>query len=91
MPIHTLKLLTRSQIAKNTLEFVFEKPAGLNFIPGQYAGFTLINPPETDAGGITRRFSLLCTPDEDTITIAMRIQGSAYKRVLSNIPIGGGR
>jgi ferredoxin-NADP reductase len=88
MPIHKLKLLNKCQIARNTVEYVFEKPAGLDYIPGQYAGFTLINPAETDAGGITRRFSLVSTPDENYITIAMRIQTSAYKRVLNSLPIG---
>lgn len=88
MPIHKLKLLNQCQVARNTIEFVFEKPAGMIYIPGQYAGFTLINPVETDAGGITRRFSLLSTPDDDYIAITMRIQSSAFKRVLSALPIG---
>jgi len=88
MPIHKLKLLSRREIARGTIEFIFDKPADLSFIPGQYAGFTLINPGETDAGGITRRFSLLNAPDDDHIAIATRIQNSAYKRVLNTLAIG---
>lgn len=68
------------------MQFDFEKPAGFNFTPGQYGGFTLINPAETDAGGITRRFSILSTPDDMYLSIAMRIQQSAYKRVLKELP-----
>ncbi len=88
MPIHKLKLLARREVAKGTVVFVFEKPQGLTFTPGQYAGFTLIDPPEQDANGITRRFSLLSTPDDEHIMIATRIQNSAFKRVINRLPIG---
>lgn len=88
MPIFTLKLVDKTEAASGTFIFKFEKPAGFNFKPGQYGGFTLINPAETDAGGITRRFSLLSTPEDATIEIATRIQNSAYKRVLKDMPIG---
>lgn len=88
MPIHQLKLIERREVARDTIEFVFEKPTGLTFIPGQYAGFTLINPSETDAGGITRRFSLLSSPNDTHIRFATRIQNSAYKRVLNSLAMG---
>lgn len=88
MPIHKLKLIDRQEVARGTIVFIFEKPEGLTFTPGQYAGFTLINPTETDAAGITRRFSLLHTPDENYISFATRIQSSAYKRVLNSLPTG---
>jgi ferredoxin-NADP reductase len=84
MPIYNLKLISNREIAQNTMEFIFEKPAGFTFKPGQYGGFTLINPPETDANGITRRFSLRSAPHDDQLAITMRIQQSAYKRVLKN-------
>lgn len=88
MPIHKLKLLSRRNVARATIEFIFEKPAGLTYIPGQYAGFTLINPLETDASGITRRFSLSSTPDEAHLAITLRMQNSAYKRVLNSLNAG---
>ncbi|OGT47462.1 MAG: hypothetical protein A3E83_01835 [Gammaproteobacteria bacterium RIFCSPHIGHO2_12_FULL_41_20] len=88
MPIHKVKLLNREEVASNTVMFRFEKPAGFAFKPGQYGGFTLINPQETDAGGITRRFSFLSTPDDGELAIVTRIQQSAYKRVLNALPIG---
>lgn len=87
MPIHQLKLISRREVARHTVEFHFEKPEGFSFKPGQYGGFTLINPPETDAAGITRRFSLASAPDDVDIVITMRIQTSAYKRVLNNLPL----
>jgi len=88
MPIYKLKLINRHVVARGTVELIFEKPHSFIFIPGQYGGFTLINPSETDAGGITRRFSLISTPDDDFISITMRIQTSAYKRILNALPIG---
>lgn len=88
MPIHKIKLIKREEIAPHTIVLTFEKPAGFTFKPGQYGGFTLIDPPETDAGGMTRRFSLLSTPGDDHIAIATRVQHSAYKRVLNTLPLG---
>lgn len=88
MPIYKLKLINRREVARGTHEFVFDKPAGLTYTPGQYAGFTLINPNETDANGITRRFSMLSSPDDPHIIIATRIQNSAYKRVLDKLNLG---
>ncbi|HEX4044735.1 MAG TPA: FAD-dependent oxidoreductase [Gammaproteobacteria bacterium] len=88
MPLYKLKLIERQEIAQNTLLLSFEKPAELTFKPGQYGGFTLINPSETDAGGITRRFSLLSIPEDNLLSIATRVQNSAYKRVLKTLPLG---
>lgn len=88
MPIYTIKLIERREVARNTVQFMFEKPNTFNYKPGQYGGFTLINPSEVDAGGITRRFSLLSTPDAPYIAIATRIQSSAYKRELLKLKRG---
>ncbi|HVE43876.1 MAG TPA: FAD-dependent oxidoreductase [Gammaproteobacteria bacterium] len=88
MPIYHLILRNRRDVARGTIVLTFEKPAGFQFKAGQYGGFTLINPPEADANGITRRFSLLSAPDDTYLEIATRIQQSAYKRVLSTLAIG---
>jgi len=88
MPIHSLKLIDRYVAARGTFVYVFEKPAGFQFKPGQYGGFTLVNPIETDKGGLTRRFSLLNTPNDNYIAIATRMQNSAYKRSLHALEIG---
>lgn len=88
MPIHTLKLVRRCQVAANTIQCEFEKPTDFKFTSGQYGGFTLINPAETDAQGNTRRFSLLSIPDDDVIAIVTRLQTSAFKKNLNNLAIG---
>lgn len=89
MPIYTLKLKAKKEIANNTFRLDFEKPAGFTFIAGQYGGFTLINPAETDAGGNTRRFSILSSPNDDFLSIATRSQPSAYKRCLLSLTPDG--
>lgn len=88
MPIFTLTLLEKKTIAQNTLELTFEKPANFNYIAGQYGGFTLINPSVTDEKGNTRRFSFASAPHEPHLSIATRIQTSAYKQNLQNMTIG---
>jgi ferredoxin-NADP reductase len=87
MPIYKLKLLEKHEVARNTIVFQFEKPDNFTFTPGQYGGFTLINPKETDSNGITRRFSLLSAPEDHFIAIATRIQPSVFKRELQSLPI----
>ncbi|MEO6798071.1 MAG: FAD-dependent oxidoreductase, partial [Candidatus Dormibacter sp.] len=48
----------------------------------------LIDPPETDAEGNTRGFSIASAPFEDTIMIASRMRDTAFKRVLKTLPLG---
>jgi len=89
MPIYTLKLIKRHDVAANTIVCDFAKPDGFKFTPGQYGGFTLIQPEITDDKGITRRFSLMSSPDDATLSIVTRIQSSAFKINLSNLPMHG--
>src|SRR5579884_2050235 len=68
--------------------FRFEKPPGWTFKSGQTVDLTLIDPPETDAAGNTHTFSLASAPHEETLLIATRMRGSAFKRVLEKLPVG---
>lgn len=88
MPIFNLSLVERKTVANHTLELQFEKPEGFQYVAGQYGGFTLINPPHTDQGGNTRRFSLVSSPEEPRLAIVTRIQASAYKKNLEQLTIG---
>ncbi len=56
------KLKAREEVAEGTMAFHFEKPAGFQFKPGQYADLTLINPAETDSEGNVRTFSIAMPP-----------------------------
>jgi ferredoxin-NADP reductase len=46
------------------MAFQFEKPPGFDFKPGQSVDVTLLNPPETDAEGNVRTFSIASAPFE---------------------------
>src|SRR5215469_2478522 len=85
---HTTALRKREQIAEGTIAFHFEKPAGFEFRAGQFLDWTLINPPETDAEGNTRAFSIVSAPFESDVVIATRMRDTAFKRVLRSMPLG---
>lgn len=70
------------------MAFYFEKPTGFHFKPGLYANLTLLNPPETDAEGNVRTFSIASAPFEDDLMFATRMRDSAFKRVLKALPLG---
>lgn len=88
MANYKIKLKSRKEIAKGTMAFHFEKPAGFNFTAGQCGDFTLPNPPETDTEGNIRSFSLAGAPFEEDLIIATRMRDTAFKRSLKTIPLG---
>ena len=75
-------------MAEGTMAFYFEKPAGFQFKPGQFANLTLLNPPETDAEGNVRTFSIASAPHEEQLMFATRMRDTAFKRVLKTMPVG---
>src|SRR2546421_1638796 len=50
--------------------------------------FTLINPPEDDASGPTRPFTIASAPHELELMIATRMRASAFKRTLAAASLG---
>lgn len=83
-----VKLKSRQQIAERTFAFRFEKPVNWSFKAGQSLDMTLLNPPETDAEGDKRAFSIASAPQEQTLMIATRMRETAFKQTLKNLPIG---
>lgn len=82
------KLKRHEAIAEGTASFYFEKPPDFEFRPGQFADFTLIAPPETDAEGNIRSFSIASAPFEEDLMIATRLRDTAFKRVLQAMAPG---
>lgn len=82
------KLKDKKEVAVGTMEFIFEKPAGFEYKSGQSIDLTLVNPPETDAEGNTRAYSLVSAPHEDFLAVATRLRDTAFKRVLRNLEPG---
>lgn len=83
-----VKLIGKETIAEGTMEFRFSKPDGFEFRAGQFAGYTLIDPPETDNEGNVRGFSFVQAPFEPDLVAATRMRDTAFKRVLKDLPIG---
>ena len=87
-PTFESALVSRELLAERTMAFRFAKPADWTFRAGQFIDITLLDPPETDAEGNTRGFSIASAPSEDMIMIATRLRDTAFKRVLQAVPLG---
>jgi ferredoxin-NADP reductase len=88
MPAFEVRLKDRKVVAEGTMAFYFEKPAGFEFRAGQFSNFTLIDPPETDAEGNLRSFSIASAPAEERLMVATRMRDTAFKRVLKSVAPG---
>lgn len=85
------RLLERQLVAERTMAFRLEKPPGFSFKPGQNVDLTLLDPPQTDAEGNIRTFSLAGDPggpDGGTLLVATRLRDTAFKRVFETMPLG---
>ena len=87
-PVFETPLLGRETVADRTMSFHFAKPVGWSYRAGQFVDITLLDPPETDAEGNLRGFSISSAPREDVITITTRLRDTAFKRVLQAVPFG---
>lgn len=86
--ITNVKLIKKEEIADGTMAFYFEKPDGFEFRAGQFGDITLIDPPQTDAEGDTRGFSIAAAPYEPHLIFATRMRDTAFKRVIRDLPEG---
>ncbi|HLW53649.1 MAG TPA: FAD-dependent oxidoreductase [Candidatus Angelobacter sp.] len=84
----TVPLIKREDIAEGTMAFHFAKMPDFQFRPGQSIDMTLLNPPESDAEGNTRTFSIASAPFESDLMVATRMRDTAFKRVLGTAEIG---
>jgi ferredoxin-NADP reductase len=83
----TSKLIRRKEVAEGTMAFHFERPSGFAFKAGQSADVTLIDPPDTDAEGNTRTFSIANPPFENELVFTTRMRDTAFKRSLKKVPL----
>ena|SRR5258706_7781637 len=88
MAVHEIALRRREPVAEGTAAFYFDKPAGFVHQAGQNALFTLVDPPETDAEGPSRTFTIASAPHEPELMIATRMRDTAFKRVLKSAALG---
>jgi ferredoxin-NADP reductase len=85
--IHLSALRSRQTVAEGTMAFHFDRPEGFAFKAGQYMIVTLRNPPETDAEGNTRTFTIASAPSDPDLMITTRMRDTAFKRVLRSIAL----
>lgn len=83
-----IKLKKKEEVATDTYAFYWEVPEEFTFKAGQFANFTLIDPPETDDEGNSRAFSFINSPNEKEMVITTRIRNSAYKKNLKELKEG---
>lgn len=81
------KIKNREEVADGTMEFFLDKPKDFQYKAGQHIVVTLKNPPETDAEGNSRVFSLVSSPYETDIIVATRMRDTAFKRVIKTMPL----
>src|SRR6202158_2662151 len=81
------KLIRREEVAEGTMAFHFAKPSGFAFKAGQSADVTIIDPPDTDAEGNTRTFSIASPPFENDLVFTTRMRDTAFKRSLKKVPL----
>lgn len=84
-----LKLLEKIEIAKDTLELVFEKPKAFSYLPGQYLEWTA-PAKKADLRGNRRYFTISSSPTEDRIRLGVKLNSppSSFKKILENLKKG---
>ena len=88
MPLPITRLVEKIEEADGIMSFRFEKPQGFEYTAGQFADYTLPDPPETDAEGNIRGFTLSSAPYEPFLMATIRMRDTAFKRVLRDAAIG---
>jgi ferredoxin-NADP reductase len=88
MPERLANFLNSTEVAEGTLAFTLQRPRDFDFKPGQSADLTLLDPPETDAEGNTRTFSIASAPSENDLMFATRARDTAFKRTLRKMKPG---
>ncbi|HMN20988.1 MAG TPA: FAD-dependent oxidoreductase [Ottowia sp.] len=89
MATYSTRLVSREEVARGTLAFHLEKPAGFEFRPGQ--AMDVILPGAADSGSADARhtFSIVSAPHEPELVFATRMrEGSVFKRALGALADG---
>ena len=89
MPKFDTTLASSETVAEGTMAFRFARPAGFAHKAGQAMNVSLPDPPETDAKGNARTFSIVSAPHENELVIATRMRDTAFKRSLKSMAAGG--
>lgn len=88
MQTYTVKLIKSETVAKDTLLLTLEKPADFAYKAGQYVSLTVPALKGEGPREATRSMSFASAPNEEQLTIAMRMGPSAYKQTLVRMKPG---
>src|SRR5436190_8221076 len=83
-------LIGRTDVAKGTMAFQFEKPRNFIFKAGQYIELSLSGAHPEEANGLTHTFSIASSPSEEELVVTTRMRNTIFKNALSRLPIGSG-
>ena len=83
-----VKLIEKKNIAENTIELTFEKPAGFNHQPGQHVVLKLMTPATNELDMPFRSLSIVSHPDESALRFAMRLSNSSFKKSCNLLKAG---
>jgi predicted CoA-substrate-specific enzyme activase len=75
-------------IAKNTIEVILEKPENFSFQAGQYIFITLPQIKHLGVKESTRAMTIASSPNENKLSLIMRISNSLFKREIESLMVG---
>lgn len=85
----TGKIVDKKEVARGTLQVIFEVKDRPNFKPGQFFFITLPELKYPDERGNRRQFSIVNSPNKPGIlTLATRLTGSGFKKTLNEMKVG---
>jgi ferredoxin-NADP reductase len=82
------RLLSRTEVAQDTVAFRFERPRNFLFRAGQSIELTLLGARADGSDCLTHTFSIASSPFVEELLVATRMRDSAFKRALSILPLG---
>jgi ferredoxin-NADP reductase len=82
-----ITLIKREITGNRNLVMYFDRN-GYEFLPGQYARITLLEPIYNDEEGNSRLFSIASSPTKDYLMFTTRAIPSAFNRNIQELPIG---
>ena len=87
MSAYQSTLLGRTEVAKGTMAFQFEKPNDFVFKAGQYIDLTL--PSQLGLpNGLTHTLSIASSPSDEELVVTTRMRDTVFKQAISTVAIG---
>lgn len=84
-----LKLREKKHLNDNIYAFIFTKPSGFNFTPGQFLEWSLPHP-SADSRGVRRYFTISASPTEPDLMLTTKFndKSSTFKKTLQKLETG---